>query len=182
MLKLNNLRPWEEVSLVLKRHWIVYIYIFLYAKIALLLSWGIFAFFWDSAFVVIFNTIFLMIASLFVYIQWLNYELDIFIITNNRVIWVEQISFLNRTVSEANLGQVQEVNSQTKWVMANILDYWTILIQTAWNATNFEMTYAPNAIQNARVILNIVDTYRDAHSARTPEVPAPKEEKTPPMN
>lgn len=176
MLKLNNLRPWEEAALILKRHWIVYFYIAFYSALSTGFSIMIFYVSGQSMIWNLFNVVFLMCASIFVYIQWLNFELDIFIVTNNRIIWVEQVSFLNRTVSEANLWQVQEVNSQTKWVLANILDYWTIIIQTAWNATNFEMTFAPNAIQNSRRILNIVDSYRDAHSARIPE---PGEIKTP---
>lgn len=86
-----------------------------------------------------------------------------FVITNNRIVWIEQISFLNRVVSECNLGQVQEVNSSTKGFFANILNYGTVTIQTAGNATNFLMDFCPNSLENARKILNIVDAYRDKH-------------------
>jgi len=172
-MKLSNLRPWEEAALILKRHWIVYFYIWFYFCVAIFISVWIYMAIWSWFLWSIINIVFWMLAAQFIYIQWLNFELDIFIVTNNRVIWVEQVSFLNRTVSEANLWQVQEVNSKTVWIFANLLDYWTITIQTAWNATNFEMTYAPNAIQNSRKILNIVDSYRDAHSAWW------QEEKTP---
>lgn len=59
-------------------------------------------------------TIFWLFYSLFLYINWVNYELDIFVITNNRIICVEQHSFLNRTVGETTLDKVQEVDVQTK--------------------------------------------------------------------
>lgn len=77
------------------------------------------------------------------------------------MIGIEQISFLNRSVSEANLGQVQEVNSKTKGLFANIFNYGTIKIQTAGNKTTLSMDYAPEAMEGSRKILNIVDDYRD---------------------
>ena len=101
--------------------------------------------------------------SIFLFIEWLNHELDMYIITNNRVIWVDQLSFLNRTVSECNLWQVQEVNSKTSWLFANVLNYWTLSIQTAWNQTTLRMDFAPDSMQKARKVLNIVDDYRDTH-------------------
>lgn len=171
MLKLQNMRPWEKVLVELRRHWIVYFFVFSYFLIFVILSWLSFYFFWLNTINLIINCVIWLVWLLFCYVQWLNYELDIFIITNNRIIWVEQISFLNRTVSEANLWQVQEVNSRTKWILANLLDYWDVLIQTAWTTSNFDMTYAPNAIQNSRQILNIVDNYRDMHSPLHKENP-----------
>jgi Bacterial PH domain len=101
--------------------------------------------------------------SLFLFIEWLNHELDMFVITNNRIIGVEQISFLNRNVSECNLGQVQDVSSLTKWFFANILNYGTVTMQTAGNASNFLMDFCPKPLDNGRGILNIVDNYRDKY-------------------
>jgi hypothetical protein len=55
-----------------------------------------------------------MISSLFLYIEWLNNELDMYVVTNKRIIGIDQVSFLNRTISECSLADVQEVNSKTK--------------------------------------------------------------------
>jgi len=88
-----------------------------------------------------------------------------YVVSNNRIIWIEQISFLNRTVSECNLWQVQEVNSKTSWLFANILNYGTLSIQTAWNKTTLKMDFCPDSIQAARKVLNIVDDYRDKHQS-----------------
>lgn len=163
MLDLDNLRPGEKVEMVIKRHWIVFIWLFIsfiLANLLTVLIWAIF----PNEFWVLLIVIQWLVSSLIFYIQWLNVELDLFIVTNNRIIWVEQISFLNRTISEANLGQVQEVNSQTKGLLSNLLDYGSILVQTAWTASNFDMHFAPHAFANSRQILNIVDDYRDNYS------------------
>ncbi len=161
MLKLENLRPWEEVLMIVKRHWIVYVILFIYFFIWLIISLSIYYILWLSLFSNLLNIVFWMFFLVFLYIEWLNHELDMYVVTNNRVIWIDQISFLNRTVSECNLWQVQEVNSRTSWLFANILNYWTLSIQTAWNKTTLKMDFAPDSIQKARQILNIVDDYRD---------------------
>ncbi len=161
------MRPWEEVLLVIKRHWIVYILLFTYFMIWVSLSVILFTFIWASVINILANVIIWLLFSIFLYIEWLNHELDMYVVTNNRVIWIDQISFLNRTVSECNLWQVQEVNSKTKWLLANLLNYWTLSIQTAWNKTTLRMWFSPDAMQSARKILNIVDWYSDKENQKT---------------
>lgn len=159
MLQLDNLRPGEEIKIILKRHWIVFLLLFLFFLIWISISIWIYYILKFSIISYIFNIIFWLSFSLFLYIEWINHELDMFIITNNRIISVEQISFLNRNVTECNLWQVQEVNSRTRWVLANLFNYWSLSIQTAWNVTTMMMDYCPNSMQQARKILNIVDEF-----------------------
>lgn len=166
---IEHSRPDEKLELVIRRHWIVYVIIWVYFLVWVFATLGIFIMFSFQAWANLIIVAFWMFFSLFLYIEWLNHELDLFVITNNRVIWIEQVSFLNRTVSECTLGQVQEVWSQTKWFFANIFNYWTVTIQTAWNASNFTMDFAPEPIESSRKIHNIVDNYRDNHISKVTE-------------
>lgn len=168
MVHLDNIRSGEKVEIVVRRHWIVFWLVGLYALVGVIISLSILLFL-NTAWAHILNIVFWMFFSIFLYIEWLNHELDMFVITNNRIVWVEQKSFLNRGVTECNLGQVQEVNSITKWILANIFNYGTISIQTAGNMTNLEMTFAPLPLNQSRKILNIVDHYRDTHSFKQKE-------------
>lgn len=159
---IGHLKEWEQIEMVVRRHWIVYIQLGIYALLWISVTSTLFWFFWfDSFFINITLVLFWMMFLIFLYIEWLNHELDLFIITPSRIIWVEQLSFLNRTISECPIAQVQEVNAKTKWLLSNLLNYWTLLIQTAWNASNFEVEYAPDVINTSRKILNIVDKYRN---------------------
>ena len=123
-LNLNGLkdtfRPHEELRLILKRHWIVYLYLgfyalFLLVSSVLLLAYhsAIFLFIPGSVFYP-FIILYWCTYLLFLYIIWANNELDLFIITDQRIRGIEQISFLNRTISECSLEDVKEVNAQTK--------------------------------------------------------------------
>lgn len=162
-IKLDHPLPWEQVELIIKRHWIVYVFIWIYFFSAVLLSSALVFFFPSQIWVYIILIVFWMWFSLFLYVKRLDHELDLFIITNNKVIWIEQVSLLNRTVSECSLSQVQEVWSKTMWFFANMLNYWSITILTAWNATNFTMDFAPDAINTSSKILSIINTFRNSN-------------------
>jgi c-di-AMP phosphodiesterase-like protein len=157
MLNLDNLRQWEVVKKVLKRHWMAFLGLYFYTFILIVVIISIYLTMWFTAWANFIVVILLMIALMFLYIEWLNNELDMYVITNKRIIWIDQISFLNRTVSECSLADVQEVNSRTKWVLANLFDYGSVVIQTAWNASNFHMAIVPEPLKSARQILNVVE-------------------------
>ncbi len=166
MLKLKNLKEDEVILMTVKRHWVVFVMLGIYFFSGLIVTfiiWWLFGFwFWWN----IINIVIWLFFSLFLFIEWLNHELDMYIVTNNRIIWIEQIAFLNRWVTETNLGQVQEVNSKNTWLLSNLLNYWTLSIQTAWSKTTLQMSYCSDTIQTQRKILNIVDNYRDAKNIK----------------
>ena len=116
----NTFRTDEELKLVLKRHWIVYLYLGFYAFLLVFTSIvmiayhaSIFTFIMGNSFLV-FLILYWSVFLLFLYITWANNELDLFIITDQRIRGIEQVSFLNRTISECSLDDVKEVNAQTQ--------------------------------------------------------------------
>jgi len=162
MLQLENLRPGEEVKMVIRRHWIVFVMLWFHALLGLIINIILYILFGNQLWVNIITIIYLSAFLVFMYIEWINHELDMYVITNSRIIWIEQIGFLNREVSQCSLADVQEVNSKTKWFLANMLNYWSLTIQTAWNSSNFHMNYVPDSLQTARKVLNIVEENKNS--------------------
>lgn len=157
-LRINNLLPDEKVTLVMQRHWIALVYIFWYllfliiSLIFMISFWTSFPIIWPmiNIILVIYTSVFL----LFIYINWMRYELDLYIITTKRIIWLEEVSFLNRHVSECMLEKVQEVNWKTTGLLSNLLNYWEVTIHTASEVSDFRMELMPDALENARIISN----------------------------
>lgn len=160
MLQLENLRDWENVQMVIRRHWIVFFILWIHAFVWILVNIILYSIIWFEFWINMFSLVYLMGFSVFMYIAWINHELDMYVITNSRIIWIEQIWFLNRAVSQCALNDVQEVNSKTKWFFANMLNYGDLTIQTAWNASNFKMEFVPDSLQSSRKVLNIVEEYK----------------------
>ena len=162
----RNAKPGEEIQMVLRRHWIMYIFLggwcslpVIFTIAYLFLNPGLSAVMGTGISILILIVMW-FIAVLFIYVVWLDYELDLFVITNRRIIGIEQISFLNRTVSECSLIDVQEVNAQTKGILANIFNFGIITINTASENSHFRVSITPHALDNARIIRNIIDEYK----------------------
>ncbi len=106
---------------------------------------------------------FIMCFTLFIYVYWIDNELDFFIITNERIIGIEQLAFMNRTVRECSLDQVQEVNGFAYGLIANLLNYGAVTIRTASDTSDFTMHLAPEPLEQARIILNIIQEFKGRH-------------------
>lgn len=164
-LKINNLLPDEEVVLIMQRHWIALVYIMGYV-LFLVISLLFMIYLWSKieliwAFVNVILVVYTSVFLLFIYINWMRYELDLYIITTKRIIWLEEVSFLNRHVSECMLDKVQEVNWKTTWLLANLLNFWEVTIHTASETSDFKMEIMPNALENARIISNHLNQYKN---------------------
>lgn len=158
----NTFRPDEQLKLVLKRHWIVYLYLG-FSAFFLIFSSTVFLAYHSSIFSFIPNNVFYpfiilywSVYLLFLYVSWANNELDLFVITDQRIRGIEQISFLNRTISECSLDDVKEVNAQTKGLFENLFNYGTVSMHTASENSNFIMHFAPDPIDSASIIRNVI--------------------------
>ncbi len=83
-------------------------------------------------FLVLFFAAIWWLILLFIFFEiWLDYWLDAWIITNLRVISINQIGLFRRVYSEFSLSRIQDVSIETNGVLATFLGYGNIRIQTA---------------------------------------------------
>lgn len=91
-----------------------------------------------------FYLIYLIFLIQFSYIDWLNDELDLLIITNKRIICFIQESFFKRHSSIASLKQVQDAEGKTEGLIDSFLGIGTLSIQTAADKIQFIMQDVKN--------------------------------------
>lgn len=88
----------------------------------------------DPFIVSIFDFIITLIIIFILYtafLTWTHYYLDAYIVTNQRVLTIDQIDFFNRKVSEADIGNVQDIEVVVKGFFSNTLNFGDVRIQTA---------------------------------------------------
>jgi len=68
---------------------------------------------------------------------WTDYYLDIWVITNDRVIDIEQIGFFHRETSTFPIERVQDVTIRIHGLIATLLDFGEVHVQTAGAAREF---------------------------------------------
>jgi uncharacterized membrane protein YdbT with pleckstrin-like domain len=75
---------------------------------------------------------------------WTAYYLDVWYVTNRRVIDVEQHWLFSRQVSELRLDKIQDITVEVHGLFAHLLQFGDIHIQTAGRASEFKITSIPN--------------------------------------
>ena len=63
--------------------------------------------------------------------QWVSWYGDVYVLTNYRIIDVEQQGFFNRSFAETTLNNIQDISHQVSGLAATLFDYGTIVVQTA---------------------------------------------------
>jgi hypothetical protein len=95
----------------------------------------------------------LVIASLF--LIFVLYYLNIHIVTNLRIVDVDQVNLFHHTTSELSLANVEDVTSETKGLLGTIFDFGTVYIQTAGARERFAFENVPRPREVAKVIVEL---------------------------
>jgi hypothetical protein len=96
---------------------------------------------------------------LFLFESWVNYYLDVWVITGERIIAMEQVSLFHRDVSELRLNTIQDVSSNVRGLLASFFRYGDILVQTASAEKRFQFKQVPHPEIVARSILELREHY-----------------------
>jgi len=158
-------RAGETIILFLRRHWFIFFIrlLLIIASIVILvvlyyIFLGVNSNFRESPYynLLLFGE---SLGSLFIwsffFILWLDYYLDVWIVTNERIINIEQHGFFSRKISELKLTKVQDVTSEIIGVIPSLLNYGNIYVQTAGEKERFKFNQIPdpNYVKNRIVQL-----------------------------
>lgn len=64
---------------------------------------------------------------------WTNYYLDVWLITNHRVIDIEQAGLFHRSISSFRFDQIQDATVKVSGLIATLIGFGTVEIRTASN-------------------------------------------------
>ncbi len=89
---------------------------------------------------------------------WTHYYLDLWVITDRRIIVIEQIGFFNRKVSSFRLERLQDIKFSVSGIIPTFLNFGTVRAQTAGELeNNFESASLPNPQEIQSVIQKATD-------------------------
>lgn len=162
-------KSYENVIVLLYRHWFILIGKFLFFLILGLLPFWIYILPANLSSESIDN-LFQLFISVYYLIWWLGlfynitmYLLDTWIVTDHRVIDSEQHGFFNRTVSELNLAKIQDISVKVEGFIPTVLNFGNLEIQTAGTEPKFTFKQIPNPQQVKDQIIRAHDEYMREH-------------------
>lgn len=112
---------------------------------------------------------FFLFGWIFCFVMFMDYWLDIFIITEKRIIDIDQTGIFSRTVSELRLNRIQDVTAQVKGFWQSMFDYGDVYIQTAGEIERFHFENIPHPNHLAKEILELVEIDRKTNLSDTVE-------------
>jgi uncharacterized membrane protein YdbT with pleckstrin-like domain len=106
------------------------------------------------------STIFLFL-WVYAFFIWIDYYFDVWIITDERILNIEQKGLFTRVASEVNFGRVQDVTTKIEGFLPTMLDYGDILIQTAGEDKRFHFRNVGLPETHKDTIVALVKKYQD---------------------
>ncbi|PIR93758.1 hypothetical protein COT97_05015 [Candidatus Falkowbacteria bacterium CG10_big_fil_rev_8_21_14_0_10_39_11] len=168
-----NQKPNEQVLMFFRRHWIVVAKILLLSLIITTIPIIFYLFFARTytflendmyrGVYILFNSAYALFVILFTFSNFIDYYLDVWIVTNMRVINIEQKGLFSREMSEKELGRMQDITSEVTGFLATVLGFGDVHIQTAGEEQRFVFKQIPDAEEVTRKISNLAAEYRAAN-------------------
>ena len=169
----------EETILFIKRHWfIAFKHILFFILLALLpfilfylLNNGVINFDYSnakSAFLYMGASIYYLFIWLFFFNLMLDFYLDVWIVTNRRIISIEQRGLFARVIAEQRLARVQDVTSDVQGMFPTFFRYGTVHIQTAGAVSRFVFKEVPNAREIAKQIIILANKRKQKEGNQPP--------------
>jgi uncharacterized membrane protein YdbT with pleckstrin-like domain len=152
----------EKIIKIVRRHWfnILQQYLIIIAMV-LLLSFSlqvlpsIFSSPGNRETIWFLETFFLLMIWIYSFIVWIDFYFDVWIITDNRIVNIEQKALFMRHISELKFSKIQDVSIEVEGFIPTILNYGDVHIQTAGTKSRFLFHKVPDPYRLKGLIMNM---------------------------
>lgn len=95
--------------------------------------------------------------------NFVDYYLDVWVVTDERIVNIEQRGLFSRVISEQKLDRIQDVTAELQGILPTLFNYGTVYIQTAGEQVRFVFKQIPDPQGVAKKIIKIVDQNKHFH-------------------
>ncbi|MFZ2522766.1 MAG: PH domain-containing protein [Minisyncoccia bacterium] len=158
----------EDVIMEVRKHWVVFlgygaglVFMACLPLVAFMLvsvyAPAVFSYISGSIYSLFSFVYLLWVLSLWIlfFLDWTKYYLDVWYVTQERIIVVEQRTLFDRQVSNVRFDRIQDVSVNIDGVIATFLDFGNIVVQTASeDNTKFTITTVRHPEEVRRVVFS----------------------------
>jgi hypothetical protein len=138
----------EQIILVMRQHWFTnvrWILLTLLMVIApIFLTFVPILSFFPARYQMVSILFWYIITFAFAFEQFLSWYFNVYIVTDERVVDIDFVNLLNKKFSDAKISFIQDVTSHVSGMSQTLLNYGTILIQTASEVNELVFEKIPN--------------------------------------
>lgn len=152
----------EQILIVKRRHYIILLGFFLMVALLIFVPVAVYLFVplaLDIPDPAIYRNLFLFISGLYylfltymAFYAIIDYYLDVWIITNQRIVSIEQRGLFHRIVIEVRYSQIQDITSVVSGLIPTYFQFGDIRIQTAAERERMILKQITHPIETRRII------------------------------
>jgi hypothetical protein len=162
---LKSLEPGEHVIIEVRRHWFVFALQLVGLGLMALLPIALTVIIKNLTLVFFLWSLWLIIIWVLAFSRWLHYYLDVWIITNKRLVDFEFKGLFNYETSSMRLDRIQDITVEVSGILANIFKFGTLHVQTAGEVSNTFVIV--NAAHPERVKQILFDQYNQVMDSKS---------------
>ncbi|HSR89381.1 MAG TPA: PH domain-containing protein [Candidatus Udaeobacter sp.] len=160
-------KSYEKVMFTARRHPITFVPYVIFFLLLLIVPFGLYWLLNNSSLSVYLITptgrtlgilaasVYFLSIFLFFYTNFVTFHLDVWIVTNDRLLDMEQKSLFDRVISELDLYQIQDATSEISGFFPSIFNYGNISLQTAGAIDRFTFKNVANPNKLRELILDL---------------------------
>lgn len=168
---LHALSEGEEVIAVVHRNWFYVFtqYVALIAISAVLIAafvmlpklFPIFTQVQIAKLLVFFESSCALALWIFAFLIWIDYYFDVWVVTTERIVNIEQKGMFSRTISELSYGKIQDVTTEVIGFLPSMLNYGNVYVQTAAETERFMF----RTVSDPYTIKNIITAQQEKNAS-----------------
>jgi len=111
-----------------------------------------------TALIVLLSSIYFFYIILFLFYNYFDFILDVWMITDSRIINIEQKALFAREASELDIDRIQDVTAEVRGILPTIFGYGDIYIQTAGEKERFVFRTVQHPYEMVKIISQTIET------------------------
>lgn len=171
-------KSYEKIIFTCRRHPITFLPYIIFFLLLLTAPFGLYLLIAKSSLIQYFQnqtgfivavlggSVYYLSCYLFFYAHFVTFHLDLWIVTNDRLLDMEQKTLFHRTISEVDLYQIQDASSEVHGLFPSIFNYGNIILQTAGAVPKFLFRNVSNPNHLREQILKLAAEDRKFHEGK----------------
>ncbi len=154
--------PGEKTILVVRKHWFVLFFPFWSALFLAFLPFLIYFFIKGFSWYGVFSSLYWFLVIVYFLVLWILlfyqiiiYILTVLIVTNKRLIKIEQKGLFNYERNEMELNKIQDISFKIYGIFAAFLNFGDMEVQTAGTIVKFSFDHLPEPQKIKEIIMGL---------------------------
>ena len=170
-------QPNEKIELVVREHWFflvtrLLVVVGLFILLLVAQTYGpsvVPALFTGTAAKVmsLLSQLFVLILIFGTFLIWVFYYLNIQIVTNLRIVDIDQYGLFSRSISELHIDKIEDVTSEAHGPFATIFGFGNVYVQTAGAVDRFEFDRVPMPEHIVKLVLDLYEKRPQTTAGKT---------------